>query len=193
MPRATRICVCSPVCNPCNVCKSREYNREKQQERRADPTKRKAELEKKRAVRAANVERAREIDRAWYAQNVEARRIVKRAYDRKRPEMVQLRRHLTREWIAKEPEKSLTSFRRTRGIKNPEICSALVALQNAQCAICKTEISFRSHADHDKHTGLMRGMLCSRCNHAIGLLLHDPARADAAAAYLREPPATKLT
>lgn len=42
--------------------------------------------------------------------------------------------------------------------------------------------------DHDRTTGEWRGVLCSRCNMAIGLLGDNPALLRAAAAYLENPP-----
>lgn len=65
---------------------------------------------------------------------------------------------------------------------------ALLATQNGACAICKGDRSgpgARFHVDHEHTTGRVRGLLCSRCNTAIGLLRDDPTLAEAAAAYLR--------
>lgn len=42
--------------------------------------------------------------------------------------------------------------------------------------------------DHDHTTGEWRGVLCSRCNMAIGLLGDNPFLLRAAAAYLENPP-----
>ena len=53
--------------------------------------------------------------------------------------------------------------------------------QNGTCAICdkpETRICTKGiiqslSVDHDHNTGLIRGLLCDRCNKAIGLLYHD--------------------
>lgn len=45
-----------------------------------------------------------------------------------------------------------------------------------------------AHVDHDHATDLIRGILCSRCNQALGLLDDDPERFAAAIAYLTNPP-----
>jgi len=42
--------------------------------------------------------------------------------------------------------------------------------------------------DHDHSTGAWRGLLCSSCNVAIGLLQDDPAVMRAAAEYIENPP-----
>jgi uncharacterized C2H2 Zn-finger protein len=62
--------------------------------------------------------------------------------------------------------------------------------QNGVCAVCKQpERTARNHllsVDHDHETGRFRGLLCSHCNRAIGLLQDDPAVIIAAANYLLE-------
>jgi predicted nucleic acid-binding Zn ribbon protein len=62
--------------------------------------------------------------------------------------------------------------------------------QDGKCAICRQpERTARNHllsVDHDHVTGRFRGLLCSHCNRAIGLLLDDPEVIDAAARYVRE-------
>jgi hypothetical protein len=43
--------------------------------------------------------------------------------------------------------------------------------QYCKCAICKTDLNNKNtHIDHSHKTGKVRGLLCSRCNQAIGLL-----------------------
>ena len=76
-------------------------------------------------------------------------------------------------------------YRRTFGITADEV-DALLAAQEGRCAICGGAPRRVDgwHVDHDHDTGVIRGILCSRCNHAIGLLDEDPARLRAAADYL---------
>jgi hypothetical protein len=65
--------------------------------------------------------------------------------------------------------------------------------QNKVCAICKSKERIFSHVskkpqrlsvDHDHGTGKVRGLLCSRCNKALGLFFDDTALLTAATAYL---------
>jgi hypothetical protein len=76
-------------------------------------------------------------------------------------------------------------YRRNFGITADEV-DALLAGQGGKCAICDG-VSARAegwHVDHNHETGQIRGVLCQRCNHGIGLLEEDPARLRAAADYL---------
>lgn len=64
--------------------------------------------------------------------------------------------------------------------------------QESRCAICgKAEPDTPSreetlHVDHDHVTGAVRGLLCSTCNVATGMLKDDPALARKVAEYLEQ-------
>lgn len=62
----------------------------------------------------------------------------------------------------------------------------LLVEQRGLCAICDGEnrSGHRLAADHDHKTGHIRGLLCHRCNTAIGLLRDDLALLRAAIDYL---------
>jgi hypothetical protein len=58
----------------------------------------------------------------------------------------------------------------------------MLADQGGGCAICgKNDVD---NVDHDHSTGSVRGILCFRCNAAIGQLDDEPERARDLAAYL---------
>jgi hypothetical protein len=59
--------------------------------------------------------------------------------------------------------------------------------QGGVCAICKkAEPARRRYAvDHDHRTGVVRGLLCTRCNNALGCFHDDPLLMDRAAQYIR--------
>jgi hypothetical protein len=61
----------------------------------------------------------------------------------------------------------------------------LVAEQGGVCKICKTKPERVLAVDHDSKTKEIRGLLCRRCNSAIGLFDHDPEKLEAAAEYIR--------
>ncbi len=74
----------------------------------------------------------------------------------------------------------------------------LMGLQDGKCAVCRvahTAVKRPGHTrcghknyglvvDHDHRTGVVRGLLCDRCNRAIGLLEDDAALLKSAADYL---------
>jgi hypothetical protein len=70
----------------------------------------------------------------------------------------------------------------------------LLAAQDGKCAICGMTSGWRHRqsgerkklaVDHCHETGRVRGLLCDRCNTAIGKLNHDPALLQKAIEYLR--------
>lgn len=65
---------------------------------------------------------------------------------------------------------------------------ALIRRQGNRCAVCRTDKpggrGERWHIDHDHVTGQVRGLLCGKCNSAIGLLGDDPEVIKAAARYV---------
>ncbi len=63
-----------------------------------------------------------------------------------------------------------------------EAFDELLVSQGDGCAICgRTDAD---NVDHDHETGEVRGILCFKCNVAIGLLDEDASRALSAGAYL---------
>jgi hypothetical protein len=61
----------------------------------------------------------------------------------------------------------------------------MLQIQSGVCAICGGGNGDRRLAiDHDHMTGRVRGLLCSACNRAIGLLRDSPDRFTKAATYL---------
>ena len=58
--------------------------------------------------------------------------------------------------------------------------------QGGRCAICGTDDfqGKRPHVDHCHTTGVIRGLLCVRCNQGLGNFRDSPAQLRAAIAYL---------
>lgn len=69
--------------------------------------------------------------------------------------------------------------------------------QGGKCAICEqSERTARNRllcVDHDHESGAVRGLLCSQCNRAIGLLGDSPATLLKAASYVARPIPTDAT
>ena len=76
------------------------------------------------------------------------------------------------------------SIKRLYGISVEEY-GRLLESQSFVCAICFESPHGRDlDVDHDHETGQVRGLLCHKCNRALGLLNDNPDRARAAAAYV---------
>jgi len=68
--------------------------------------------------------------------------------------------------------------------------NSLSASQGHCCKVCTRPASLNRHGslyvDHCHSTGRIRGLLCTNCNTAIGLLRDCPERLNAAINYLKE-------
>jgi hypothetical protein len=63
--------------------------------------------------------------------------------------------------------------------------------QGEKCAIChkfERDMKISLSMDHDHKSGLLRGLLCLRCNKALEILYCDPEIAKRAFEYLTNPP-----
>ncbi|MCA1569791.1 MAG: endonuclease VII domain-containing protein [Chloroflexi bacterium] len=125
-------------------------------------------------------ERKRETDaakaRRWRSANPERNREQQDKSNRKR-----LADPQHRQW------KRDNELRRTYGLTRSDV-DAMLEAQDHLCAICRRAHvgpGTRLHVDHCHDSKRVRGLLCGKCNTAIGLLDDDPQRADAVAAYLR--------
>lgn len=65
-----------------------------------------------------------------------------------------------------------------------ESYAKLLADQNDACAICSGKLGKHPYVDHNHVTGKVRGLLCIRCNSALGMMDDSPERLRAAAAYI---------
>lgn len=80
--------------------------------------------------------------------------------------------------------RSLTKRAARYGI-DPDEFRRLYRLQGGRCAICKKQPGVKGlSVDHCHTTGAIRGLLCGRCNTAIGLMHDDPDILRAAIEYL---------
>lgn len=69
----------------------------------------------------------------------------------------------------------------------PERFLELEVAQDGLCAICRKPPNGRwprLHVDHDHVTGVVRGLLCFRCNAGLGHFQDDRSRIEAAVQYL---------
>lgn len=98
------------------------------------------------------------------------------------------RAHLT--WRTHHPGKLQEyRWRNTYGLE-PHEYEELLEAQGGGCAICHTRVpgarkKFFS-VDHDHSTGVNRGLLCERCNMALGLFQDSSPILEQASAYLKK-------
>lgn len=97
-------------------------------------------------------------------------------------------RHLEiqREYSARNRErKRVKDLERRYGLTVVEY-DALAEAQGHVCAVCQQgcDSGHRLSVDHCHDTGRVRGLLCKKCNRAIGLLGDTPEGLRAAADYL---------
>lgn len=102
-----------------------------------------------------------------------------------------------RAWEHRNPLKVAVSSRKGRlkwlfGL-SVESYERMLLEQGGVCKICgeTNQSGKRLSVDHDHKTGVVRGLLCQRCNVAIGLLVDSPERLRAAASYLDKPDSLK--
>lgn len=78
-------------------------------------------------------------------------------------------------------------YERTYGLSMVD-ATALVDAADGRCQICRIvfdeTIDGALQIDHNHVTGAVRGVLCRRCNTGLGMFVDDPARLQAAIAYL---------
>lgn len=150
--------------------------------------------------RRKNPERAKEIKKAFRERH-------KDRISKERSEAAKLNRpklnELAKKWRDENPEKSAMQAvrKRLRGLDRRKDSSlrfhynvtfeqyeAILEAQNHLCAICRkpqdTAKSKRLFVDHNHSTGLLRGLLCHRCNAGLGYFLEDPALFMRAVKYL---------
>jgi hypothetical protein len=91
-------------------------------------------------------------------------------------------------------EKEDARLQRDYGITQDQL-NALVEFQDNKCGICmKTIGDTRAtlNVDHDHRSGVVRGVLCSSCNTAIGRLGDDAEGVRRALYYLENTPFSEL-
>jgi uncharacterized protein YlaI len=80
-----------------------------------------------------------------------------------------------------------TKYKKKFGISLDEAINIL-ALQGGKCAICETpmEMGPKTHLDHNHETNKVRGFLCQKCNHGLGLFQDSEKFLKSAQDYLQK-------
>lgn len=118
-------------------------------------------------------------------QNKEAWNESLRKWRKRNPERD---RENAKAWRNRNKER-VADYRRKQSIKAPlGLYGEILAQQNGLCAICGRAGPVHKKLlglDHCHTTGQMRGVLCSPCNQAIGMMEDDIERLAAAIEYLK--------
>ena len=127
---------------------------------------------------------------------VQARRLCKNCYDKwlkkNNPEYAKKQKQNCLEWTKKHIEdvkkykkeyraKQDPEWNRARGLKynfgiTPDEYDMLLRQQDGKCAICgklPKKSGKRLSVDHDHNTGVIRGLLCFRCNFGLSYFSED--------------------
>jgi len=96
-----------------------------------------------------------------------------------------------RAWYANHPDRAWSGMLIQRYGITAEDYYTLLAQQGGGCAICGATIgevkrNRRLFVDHDHKTKRVRGLLCAKCNTALGYLKDRPKLAHRLVAYLSE-------
>lgn len=142
---------------------------------------RKKVLAQKKVWYAHNRNRKRTYDRAYYQANRTRLLGAQKEYYTVNLEKI---RDYRKEYWTKDREKKLARRRDSNyGLASGEF-ERLLAAQGGRCAICK-QTPKKLCVDHCHGSGKVRGLLCGKCNFAIGHLDDSSEKARAAARYLK--------
>jgi hypothetical protein len=151
-----------------------------------DPDKLAKRRARSKAHYEANKEKYKAKNKAWREANPERYKAATQKHNAKNRDKMKAR---SAEWYRQNKTKAAATARRNKlkryGI-TPEQKAAILRRQEHQCPICERFLaeSNRPAVDHSHATGAVRGVLCSRCNAALGLLEDSVANLERAIEYL---------
>lgn len=146
-----------------------------------DPEKRRLYMRHRRATRPDVRAKDAAIARDYGQRNRDKRREYQRAHRAKNLDRLrEYNARWHRENRANNPLRvRATHLKSLYGI-TLDTYAQLLAAQGGTCAACDRHPDGERHkvlhVDHDHKTGAIRGLLCSRCNTALGLVEDDPVR-----------------
>lgn len=112
--------------------------------------------------------------RTWCRENKANVRKSQITYYQKNRERVLL---YSRQWYAANRERQIILSRRNKWLKkygiSGEDYERLLAAQNGTCAICQQKQERLLSVDHCHKSGAVRGLLCVKCNSALGMIGDD--------------------
>lgn len=148
------------TCQPCRKLRTQAYQLAYRPKKNA---------QRREAYRKNSLPKRAE-NKLWRENNREKIRISKRRWKKKNPTAAY-------RWDRMNPHKiQVIKDRSHLKIKygmTVDGWDALYKSQGGKCAICEVDFSSfarRPHTDHDHSTGKVRNLLCSWCNHVVGVI-----------------------
>lgn len=140
------------------------------------------EYERKKAYRINNLEKAKTSSRRYYQENREKILARQKAYIEANYSKVR-----ERERKCREAAKDKIRARNRARIYSITIEQANQLSAITHCEICDCLLSDRDHCvDHNHQTGLVRGVLCSRCNKVLAFARDNVGTLRSAIKYLQK-------
>jgi Recombination endonuclease VII len=119
----------------------------------------------------------------WYRKNRKREIARVKAWQRANPDRQKVWRAKNRDRLNKQLRE--IHLRNKFGL-TPDEYDRILETQGGVCALCESPPTpgISLHVDHDHGTGEIRGLLCVRCNNALGLFREDPDLLKRAARYI---------
>ena len=115
--------------------------------------------------RLNNPEKVKATNLKWRTENPEKVRAINRSQNIKHKDKIKVRRKARR---ALNPDKERNiRYVQKYGITLKDY-NDMLTQQNKLCLICKKDLKL--YVDHDHTTGVVRGLLCHKCNTGLGML-----------------------
>lgn len=141
-----------------------------------------------RKYRVAHREARREYNKGWRKTNPEKVKATKAKFCKAHPDTVNAAnrkyrsQHLetslarVRAWHKIHPDRvTIARYKKKYGLSSAEAEQLYVARQTGVCAACGGNRSKKALAvDHDHDTKVIRGLLCDKCNLALGHMAENP-------------------
>lgn len=155
-----------PICQKISSAKYYQINKDKidQNNKNWKSSNKERLKEYRKEYRSENLEKITAYEKQYLEKNQETLKIKRKIYYNNNPDVF-MKNRLRPYWEGLSSEEKVTKY------------NELLKAQNNKCSICLKEetASFKGKPrslaiDHCHKTGKVRGLLCSKCNMAIGLL-----------------------
>lgn len=134
--------------------------------------------------RDLNPDKVKELAGQWRKANPERVKANKRKWHAANSEGINQKRN---RWNAEHPERVKDNALKYHYVITLEKYNEMFEKQGGMCGICgrhQSELKTSLHVDHDHQTGKIRGLLCTNCNTALGLLKENQDTLFSAQVYL---------